>query len=186
MERLGEFEKSEELYKQSLEIDPEYTDAFVGLGVLADLQLLPSVAVQYFEHAVTLDGYNIDYRFLLATSLIKVEKPKEAEKHFTIILERDPKNEDAWEGRIDNLQRIDAHEAALEALEQGLAIVKDPTQLLYQQVFSLLKIGKEAQALDLFEQLLIHTFDNSSRLIDSFPEILEDSRFSEIYVRLKP
>ena len=186
MERLGEFEKSEELYKQSLEIDPEYTDAFVGLGVLADLQLLPSVAVQYFEHAVTLDGYNIDYRLLLATSLIKVEKPKEAEKHFTIILERDPKNEDAWEGRIDNLQKIDAHEAALEALEQGLAIVKDPTQLLYQQVFSLLKIGKEAQALDLFEQLLIHTFDNSSRLIDSFPEILEDSRFSEIYVRLKP
>ena len=37
-----------------------------------------------------------------------------------------------------------------------------------------------------FEQLLIHTFDNSSRLIDSFPEILQDSRFSEIYIRLKP
>ena len=178
--------KSLKMYKQSLEIDPDYTEAFVGLGVLADLQLLPSVAVQYFEHAVNLEGYNIDYRLLLATSFIKVKQPKEAEKHFTMILESDPKNKDAWEGRIDNLQRIDAHEAALEALEQGLAIVKDPTHLLYQQVFSLFKIGNEAQALDLFEQLLIHTFDDSSRLIDSFPEILEDSRFSEIYVRLKP
>lgn len=186
LERLGEFDKAEDYYKQSLELDSEYTDAFIGLGVLSDLQDLPEVAVQYFEHAVTLDGYNVDYRLLLATSLIKVGQPKEAEKHFSIVLERDPKNEDAWEGRIDNLQRIDAHEAALEALEQGLAIVTNPTHLLYQQVYSLYKIGKESQAIDLFEQLLIHTFDNSSRMIDSFPEILDDPRIAEIYSRLKP
>ena len=93
MERLAEFDKAEDYYKQSLEIDAEYTDAFVGLGVLADLQSLPSVAVQYFEHAVTLDGYNIDYRLLLATAFIKVGQPKEAEKHFTIVLERNPKND---------------------------------------------------------------------------------------------
>ena len=186
MERLGEIDKAEDYYKQSLELDPEYTDAFVGLGVLADLQSLPSVAVQYFEHAVTLDGYNVDYRLLLATAFIKVGQPKDAEKHFTIVLERDPKNEDAWEGRIDNLQRIDAHEAALEAIEQGLAIVNNPTYLLYQQVYSLFKSGSESQALDLFEQLLIHTFDNSSRILNAFPEILEDPRISEIYSRLKP
>ncbi len=186
MERLAEFDKAEDYYKQSLEIDAEYTDAFVGLGVLADLQSLPSVAVQYFEHAVTLDGYNIDYRLLLATAFIKVGQPKEAEKHFTIVLERDSKNEDAWEGRIDNLQRIEAHEAALEALEQGLAIVKNPTHLLYQQVYSLFKIGNESQAIDLFEQLLIHTFDNSSRILESFPEILDDPRISDLYSRLKP
>ena len=186
MERLGEFDNAEDYYKQSLEIDPEYTDAFVGLGVLADLQSLPSVAVQYFEHAVTLDDYNVDYRLLLATSYIKVGQPKDAEKHFKIVLERDPKNEDAWEGRIDNLQRIDAHEAALEALEQGLAIVNDPTYLLYQQVYSLYKSGNKKQAIDLFEQLLIHTFDNSSRIIDTYPDILEDPRIAEIYSRLKP
>ena len=186
MERLNEFDSAEDYYKQSLELDAEYTDAFVGLGVLADLQSLPSVAVQYFEHAVTLDGYNIDYRLLLATSFIKVGKPKEAEKHFTIVLERDPKNEDAWEGRIDNLQRIDAHEAALEAVQQGLTIVKNPNHLLYQKVYSLFKIGEESRAIDLFEQLLIHTFDYSSRILDSFPEILEDPRIADLYSRLKP
>jgi tetratricopeptide (TPR) repeat protein len=186
MERLSEFDKAEDYYKQSLEIDAEYTDAFVGLGVLADLQSLPSVAVQYFEHAVTLDAYNNDYRLLLATAYIKVGKPKDAEKHFTIVLERDPKNEDAWEGRIDNLQRIDAHEAALEALEQGLTIVKEPTHLLYQQVYSLFRIGNESQAIDLFEQLLIHTFDYSSRILDSFPDILENSKIADLYSRLKP
>ena len=123
---------------------------------------------------------------MLATSYIKVGQPKDAEKHFTIVLERDPKNEDAWEGRIDNLQRIDEHKAALEALEQGLAIVNDPTYLLYQQVYSLYKSGNENQAIDLFEQLLIHTFDNSSRIIDAYPDILEDPRIAEIYSRLKP
>ena len=70
--------------------------------------------------------------------------------------------------------------------EQGLAIVHDPTYLLYQQVYSLYKSGDESQAIDLFEQLLIHTFDNSSRMINAFPEILEDPRMSEIYSRLKP
>jgi tetratricopeptide (TPR) repeat protein len=185
-ERLSEFEKAEDYYKQSLDLDPEFADAFVGLGVLSDLQSLPSVAVQYFEHAVNLESENTDYRLLLATSLIKVGKPKEAEKQFTIVLERDPKCEDAWEGRIDNLQQIDAHEAALEALEQGLSIVKEPTHLLYQQVVSLFKCGNEAQALDLFEQLLIHTFDSASRILDSFPELLEDTRIAEVYTRLKP
>jgi tetratricopeptide (TPR) repeat protein len=185
-ERLGEFDKAEDYYKQSLDLDPEFTDAFVGLGVLADLQSLTSVAVQYFEHAVTLEAENIDYRLLLASSLIKMGKPKEAEKQFTLVLEREPKCEDAWEGRIDNLQQINAHDAALEALEQGLAVVKDSTHLLYQQVVSLFKSSKEAQAIDLFEHLLIHTFDNSSRIIDSFPELLEDPIIAEIYTRLKP
>ncbi|MAO45752.1 MAG: hypothetical protein CL823_01235 [Crocinitomicaceae bacterium] len=185
-ERLNEYEKAESMYKESLDLDPEYTDAFIGLGVLADLQSLPTVAVQYFEHAATLDSYNIDYKLLLATSLIKVGKPQKAEEYFTHIIERDPKNEDAWEGRIDNLQKIEAHEAALEALEQGLSIVKNPTLLLYQQVLSLYKIGREAQAIDLFEQLLMHTFDKSSRIIEAFPELLEDSRIAELYSRLKP
>ena len=185
-ERLGEVNLSEDYYKQCLEIDPDCAEAYIGLGVLADIQSLPYVAVQYFEHATTLDGENEDYKLLLATSLIKVGKHGLAEDQFSTVIEKDPKNEDAWEGRIDNLQRIDAHEAALDALEQGLALVKDPTRLLYQQFASYYKCGMEAKSLELLEHLLIHHFEASSRIFETFPELLADGRVAERIARLKP
>ena len=185
-ERLGEVNLAEDYYKQCLELDSDFPEAYVGLGVLADIQNLPYVAVQYFEHAATLDNNNEDYKLLLATALIKAGKHGLAEEQFAEVIERNPKNEEAWEGRIDNLQRIDAHEAALDALEQGLAIVQDPTTLLYQQFVSMFKCGMEAKSLDLLEHLLIHKYEASSRIFESFPELLGDGRIAERVARLKP
>lgn len=185
-ERLGEIHLAEKYYEQCLELDSEFSEAYVGLGVLADLQNLPYVAVQYFEHASTLDKTNVDYKLLLATALIKAGKHGLAEDQFAEVIERDPKNEEAWEGRIDNLQKIDAHKAALDALEQGLAIVNDPTRLLYQQFASMFKCGMEATSLDLLEHLLIHKYEASSRIFESFPELLVDGRIAERVARLKP
>lgn len=185
-ERLGEVNLAEDYYKQCLELNPDFSEAYIGLGVLADIQSLPFVAVQYFEHATTLDNSNDDYKLLLATSLIKAGKHGLAEDQFATVIEGDPKNEDAWEGRIDNLQKIDAHEAALDALEQGLAIVKDPTRLLYQQFASLYKSGMEHKSIELLEHLLIHKYEASSRIFESFPELLADGRIAEKVARLKP
>ena len=185
-ERLGELEKAEEYYKESLDIDSEFTDAFVGLGVLADIQSQPVVAVRYFEHAVNLDEEHQDIRLLLAAALLKLNKPQEAETQYSIVLKKDPKNKEAWEGRIFNLQQIEAHTAALEALEQGLVVIKDNTHLLYLQFVSRFLSGNEAKALDQLEQLLTHSFDSASRVFDLFPLLLNDERIAERYSSLKP
>jgi tetratricopeptide (TPR) repeat protein len=158
----------------------------VGLGVLADIQSQPVVAVRYFEHAVNLDEEHQDIRLLLAAALLKLNKPQEAENQYSIVLSKDPKNKEAWEGRIFNLQKIDAHSAALEALEQGLVIVKDNTHLLYLQFVSRFMSGSEAEALDQLEQLLTHNFDNASRVFDLFPLLLNDVRIADRYSSFKP
>jgi predicted Zn-dependent protease len=117
---------------------------------------------------------------------MKLAKPQEAEIQFAAIIEKFPKNVEAWEGRIDNLQRLDAHEAALEVLKEGIEVVNEPTHLRYQQFFSFFASGKEAKAFDLLDILLINHYESASRFFNSFPDLLNDNRIAERYNRLKP
>jgi tetratricopeptide (TPR) repeat protein len=185
-EKLGDFINAENYYKKCLEIDSDFSDAFVGLGVVADLQSDISLSIRFFERAVQIEPEHADFRLLLATSFMKLAKPQEAETQFAAIIEKFPKNVEAWEGRIDNLQRLDAHEAALEVLKEGIEVVNEPTHLRYQQFFSFFASGKEAKAFDLLDMLLINHYESASRFFNSFPDLLNDNRIAERYNRLKP
>ena len=169
-----------------MDIDADFSDAFVGLGVVADLQSDVSLSIRFFERAVQIEPDHADFRLLLATSFMKLAKPQEAEIQFAAIIEKFPKNVEAWEGRIDNLQRLDAHEAALEVLKEGIEVVNEPTHLRYQQFFSFFASGKEAKAFDLLDILLINHYESASRFFNSFPDLLNDNRIAERYNRLKP
>lgn len=185
-ERLHKYSEAEIYYKKCLDLNEGYPDAFIGLGVLGDIQSDDALAVTCFEHAVLLAPENTDYRLLLATALMKLAKPQEAEAQFVKILEREPKNIEAWEGRVDNLQRLNAHEAALELLEEGLKTVSETTHLRYQEFVSIFFSGEEAKALDVLETLLINHYDNARRIFKSFPDLLNDNRIADRYNRLKP
>ena len=185
-ERLDNYKEAEAYYKRCLDINEEYPDAYIGLGVLGDLQSDAALAVRCFEQAVQLAPDNSDYRLLLATALMKLAKPKEAESQFVEILDREPNNIEAWEGRVDNLQRLNAHEAALELVEEGLKAVDETTHLRYQEFVSTFSSGEEARALDLFETLLINHYDSARRIFKSFPDLLNDNRIADRYNRLKP
>ena len=185
-ERLHKYSEAEIYYKKCLDLNEGYPDAFIGLGVLGDIQSDDALAVTCFEHAVLLAPENTDYRLLLATALMKLAKPQEAEAQFVKILEREPKNIEAWEGRVDNLQRLNAHEAALELLEEGLKTVSETTHLRYQEFVSTFFSGEEAKALDVLETLLINHYDNARRIFKSFPDLLNDNRIADRYNRLKP
>ena len=185
-ERLDNYLEAEAYYKKCLDLNEGYPDAYIGLGVLGDIQSDDALAVRCFEQAVLLAPENSDYRLLLATALMKLAKPQEAESQFVEILEKEPKNIEAWEGRVDNLQRLNAHEAALELIEEGLKTVPETTHLRYQEFVSIFSSGEEAKALDLLETLLINHYDSARRIFKSFPDLLNDNRIADRYNRLKP
>ncbi|HIG58493.1 MAG TPA: tetratricopeptide repeat protein [Flavobacteriales bacterium] len=185
-ERLENYIEAEEYYKKCLDLNDGYSDAYVGLGVLADIQSDAALAVRYFEQSVQLAPDHLDYRLLLATALMKLAKPQEAESQFVEILEREPNNIEAWEGRVDNLQRLNAHEAALELINEGLKAVDDTTHLRYQKFASIFANGEEGNALDLLDTLLLNHYDSARRIFKSFPDLLNDNRIADRYNRLKP
>jgi tetratricopeptide (TPR) repeat protein len=185
-ERLNDFSQAEANYKKCLDIDADFSDAYVGLGVVADLQKDIPLSIRYFERAVQIEPDHADFRILLATSFMKLAKPQEAEAQFSAILDKFPKNMEAWEGRIDNLQRIDAHEAALEVIKEGIDVVNETTNLRYQQFFSYFASGHESKALDLLDKLLLNHYDSASKIFNSFPDLLNDNRIADRYNRLKP
>ncbi|HIB76205.1 MAG TPA: tetratricopeptide repeat protein [Flavobacteriales bacterium] len=185
-ERLEDYIEAENFYKKSLDIDSDFTDAYVGLGVLADLQSEATMAVRFFEQAVLLEPNHTDFRLLLAAALIKLAKPQDAEEQYATIINKEPNNSEAWEGRVDNLQRLNAHETALEILKEGLDFIPEPTHLRYQEFVSVFATGEEARALDLLDNLLLNHYDSASRIFNSFPDLLNDNRIADRYNRLKP
>ena len=71
LERLGNLEQASEYYRASLKLDPAFADAFIGLGVLADLQGRLGEACSHFEQALSIEPEHADYHLLLAGSLKK-------------------------------------------------------------------------------------------------------------------
>ncbi|PCJ81070.1 MAG: hypothetical protein COA49_07135 [Bacteroidetes bacterium] len=185
-ERMEDYIEAENYYNKSLDIDSDFTDAYVGLGVLADLQSDAAMAVRFFEQAVLLEPNHSDFRLLFAAALIKYSKPQDAEEQYAAIINKEPNNSEAWEGRVDNLQRLDAHETALEILKEGLDFIPEPTHLRYQEFVSIFATGEEARALDLLDHLLLNHYDSASRIFNSFPDLLNDNRIADRYNRLKP
>jgi len=78
-ERLDKFEEAELHYKRALELDDQFCDAYVGLGVVADLKENYGTGLRYFEQALRLEPDNTDIMVLMAASLKKMELYKEAD-----------------------------------------------------------------------------------------------------------
>ena len=70
------------LLPRQLETGPRFADAFVGLGVLADMQGRLGEACSYFEQALEIEPKHADYHLLLATCL-KNARNTTAPKRFT-------------------------------------------------------------------------------------------------------
>ena len=68
--RIGDLERAETYYRDN-ELDPQFADAFVGLGVLADMQGRLGEACAYFEQALEIEPKHADFHLLLATCLKK-------------------------------------------------------------------------------------------------------------------
>ncbi|MFI5172678.1 MAG: tetratricopeptide repeat protein [Chitinophagales bacterium] len=85
-------------------------------------------AAIYFEKAVKLEPYNLDYNFKLGTALVLSGKVAEAEKVFLFITKENPEYHKAW----NNLGVIQMNTGKLDEAEQSLlrSIALDPDYYL--------------------------------------------------------
>ena len=187
LEHMGSLDEAAEYYHQCLELDPQFLEAHVGLGVLEDLKGNQAGALEHMAQALLLNPNHEDTLLMMATILKKMERHEEADTCLVQLLERNPKQIEAWEERVDNMQALEAHEQALILLDNAFEHVPPTSTVLgYKQFVSLFALRMDGEALRLLDHLLLADFDGMNRLLETYPGLLDDPRVASRYARMKP
>jgi tetratricopeptide (TPR) repeat protein len=125
-------------YRQAIAINPDYADAYYGLGLLQIQQEHPTAASQSLAHAVDLEPNNLDARLRLGDLLISSTQYAEARQQAEAVLARDGKSAGAH--RL--LGQVALHQMQYVSAESELqqAIVLDPRDPQTYEVLGLVQL----------------------------------------------
>jgi tetratricopeptide (TPR) repeat protein len=117
-----QFTAAENEYRQAIQINPDFADAYYRLGLLQIRQENPTAARQSFAHAVDLDPKNLDARLHLGDLLVASTQYSDARNQAEAVLQQDGKNAGAH--RL--LGQVALHQgqyiAAENELKQAIAL----------------------------------------------------------------
>jgi tetratricopeptide (TPR) repeat protein len=119
-----QFSSAENEYRQGIQINPNFADAYYRLGILQIQQEYPTAASQSFARAIELDSKNVDARLRLGDLLVSSTRYVEARQQAEAVLQEDGKNAGAHrllgQVALHQMQYIPAEN------ELKLAIALDP------------------------------------------------------------
>jgi tetratricopeptide (TPR) repeat protein len=102
-EQLNEFELAKHFYKRSLELAPLLPDAWLGLGIIEDLEGRTKEALVLIHKAAELDPENAGIYHVLAGAYEKVKDLKQAEDFYLLSIALDPTDEECLMNYTDLL-----------------------------------------------------------------------------------
>jgi tetratricopeptide (TPR) repeat protein len=133
-----QFSSAENEYRQAIQINSDFAEAYYRLGLVQIEQEHPTAASQSFARAVDLDAKNLDARLRLGDLEISSTQYAEARQQAEAVLQRDSKNADAH--RL--LGEIALHQTQYPAAENELkqAIALDPRAPQSYEVLGLVQL----------------------------------------------
>jgi len=106
-EQLEDLDNAWFFYQKSLTLAPNLAEAWLGLGIVKDLQGRPKESLSYIERAIELEPEMDGYHHVYAGALENCEMYVEAESAYLACLALEPNNEDAYFDYVDYLLEHD-------------------------------------------------------------------------------
>ena len=170
LEKLERFNEALIHYDQAIALDPAWLDAWIGRGIVKDLQGRYPEAATDLRYATQLRPDNGDAWYYLGNVLGRSGKYEEAVTAYTTVNTIEPENLDGWMDHADLLLEVKSPEAALKKLREGEMVHKLMPRYRYRLCDYLLRCGNEQQALLELEEALGADFDGHTQLLEHFPE----------------
>jgi tetratricopeptide (TPR) repeat protein len=167
-------------YQKAIELDDEYSEAYVGIGVVLDEMGKSMESLSYFRKAMNLEKNNPDYLFLYAEVLKKTNKTEEASQALESLLILEPENDEAWLEFADLLAETEGLDKAIEEVNKGLLHCPMSIPLQFRKVAYLHSLGKRKEAYRLLQELLPSHGSQSDELTDYYPEIRKDPNYLDL------
>ncbi|MBL7951064.1 MAG: DUF3808 domain-containing protein [Flavobacteriales bacterium] len=169
-EKMEQYEQALIHYDQSLALDPNWVDAWIGRGVVKDMQGRVVEAVKDLENAIRLAPDHGDGWFYLANSLARAERYEEAFAAYAKLNTLEPENVDGWLDHADLLLQMKGPDVAARKLREGSQVIKLTSRYAYRMVSYLLRMGDMQQALVALEDALMNDHAAHTQLLEHYPE----------------
>lgn len=169
-EKMERFEQALIHYDQAIALDPNWLDAWIGRGVVKDIQGRLPEAIRDLEVAVRLQPENSDAWFYYANSLGRGGRAEDALAAYAHLNQLDPGSLDGWMDHADLLLGLKGPEAALQKLREGEQVHRLSPRYKYRLASYLLRCGHEQQALLELEEALLADHPGHQQLLDHYPE----------------
>ena len=176
-EQLGNLEEAKQFYYKSLELMPELSDAWLGLGIVKDLEGDLQTAIGFIEKAISFDAFNPGYIHVLAGALEKTEDVELTNDTYLKAFSMDPTNDEILTDYVNFLVKSTFLKEAsnfleqLESKDEIISIVRDlhlfAIRYLYFQQEEVISLLINAQA---------SNKELTNETISLYPELLNDPK----------
>jgi len=175
-EQLQEYEIAINYYRLSIELQPDLYEAWLGLGIVLDLQGKTREALTHLHKARDYAEGNGSVSLVLANAYHKLEDRVSAETYYVESLELDPTDPEALCDYMNFLLEKTPTEALcyLEDNQESLEVNEYYTLLL---VHVLVQLGHNEQALFFFTGLIHHDKSLAEKLFEWNPKLRKHRDF---------
>ena len=167
-EQLNELELARHFYDRSLELAPLLPDAWLGLGIVKDLEGDTREGLVLIQKALELDPENAGIYHVLAGAHEKLEEYGEAQEFYELSLAIDPTDEEC----ITNYVALLSETSLVDTLE--ILDTFDSTEnpiVPVLRVVLLWKMGEKEAALHLFRDCIENDKDKALEIFEINPEL---------------
>ena len=175
-EQLGKLDRAKTYYKKSLELAPMLPDAWLGLGIVEDLEGRTREGIVLIQKAAELDPENASIYHVLAGAYEKLEDHESALQNYQLALDLEPSDTDCLMNYIELLADTTSMQVALEFLE---GFDEDYTNRIsgVLKVSLLWRLGRKEESLALFKKCLTNDRETALQIFDLDPTLKNVQEF---------
>lgn len=176
-EQLGNLEEAKRFYYKSLELMPELSDAWLGLGIVKDLEGDVQGAIGFIEKAISFDAFNPGYIHVLAGALEKTDNVDLANETYLKAMSMDPENDEVITDYVNFLVKNECYKEAIHFLEElkteneTIEVVRDVHLFAILAVFF-----KREERMQLVLNAYILDSELTKEIISLYPTLLNDPK----------
>lgn len=174
-EQLEELDISWDYYQKSLSCAPNLAEAWLGLGIIRDLQGKPKESLHYIERAIELEPKMDGYYHVYAGALENCELLEQAEMAYLKCLSIDPQNEDAYFDYVDFL--FDHQPTNVKSFIDHFIIDNPSFFAFFSLIFLKWKNTEMKDAKLILTECFNKNPEKTKELFLRYPELLDVSEF---------
>jgi tetratricopeptide (TPR) repeat protein len=175
-EQLNQLELARHYYKRSLELAPMLPDAWLGLGIVEDMEGNTQEGLTLILKASELDPNNPSIYHVLAGAYEKLEEHDKAIEYYEMSLNLDANDEECLLNYVDFLS-TESNQVALDYLEMFEEINSGNALVNVLKVSVLWRLGHSERSIELFKSCLTIDRDKALELFEINPALKNVSEF---------
>jgi len=163
-------------YKLSLELAPLLPDAWLGLGIIEDLEDNTREGITLIKKASDLDPENAGIYHVLAGAYEKIEEFENADENYQLALALDPNDEECLTNYISLLKKASVQNA-FDYLINFEGIKQENKIVIVLKVSLLWGLGSKVDSIQLFKECIEINKLKALELFEIHPSLKTVSEF---------